>query len=142
MENTNTKNTAKEQEPKQTANAEEKTEAQKPETAGGAKYTIDYALEMIEKIMEQMKDRSYEIGSLESIEDGNSRIVAAEAIKSKEETNRKLIDFYQGIIKDLKPRHVDNSEKERFYQFVQECVGAAGPGCLIPDFEKLAKEFF
>ncbi len=140
MENTNTKNTAKEQEPKQTANAEEKAEAQEPKTAGGAKYTIDYALEMIEKIMEQMKIRSYEIGSLESIEDENSRIVAAEAIKSKEETNRKLIDFYQRIINDLEPRKADDSKMKAFYDFVVDCLKMADPEVGLPDFAALAKE--
>ena len=98
MESSNTKNTEEKKEFEQAEAIPEVTEK-----SGDSKYTVDYALGMLEKIMEQMNDRSYEIGSLEEIEDGNSRIVAAEAIKSKEETNRKLIDFYQGIIKDLKP---------------------------------------
>ena len=132
MENKNTRNT-EEQEPKKTEMAATEAVTQEPEKMSDSKFTIDYALEMIEKIVKQGDDLT---GLLSSMSED-----AAHAVLAREETNRKLIDFYQRIIDDLKkPRYADDSEKERFYQFVKECVANTGPNGSIPDFAKLARE--
>lgn len=97
------------------------------------KYTYEYALQQIEKIA---NDTSYVKEALKVIADmepsdapnggmgdaarGNA---IAEAVRSREETNRKLIEFYNKMYDDLKPNKSNNpSSKEIMQQMLIEKI--------------------
>ncbi len=109
---------------------------QEPEKTSDSKFTIDYALEMIEKIVKQGDDLT---GLLSSMSED-----AAHAVLAREETNRKLIDFYQRIIDDLKRKKVVSSEKkdvEFYLDWVAKCAQGVG-GPAHPDYVAIARELF
>ena len=93
------------------------------------KYTLSYALEMIEKIAENDKYLGETIRALEAVESkGPGDIVGAEKAKAaadivrcRETTNQKLIEFYSKMADDLKPRS-RYDEKAQFLEWVRSCI--------------------
>ncbi|MBQ8836696.1 MAG: hypothetical protein IJ002_04215 [Clostridia bacterium] len=76
-----------------------------------AKYSIGYILEQLELISKDTAYLNNVISELGKVVTGGSGDIGAsdkatalgQVVKSREETNRKLIDFYQKMYDDLKP---------------------------------------
>lgn len=114
-----------------------------------SKYNWEYALEKIEKISdntEYIKEALIKIEAIggDSI-DGTGQAKAEairEAVKSHEETNRKLIEFYRAMYDDLKPNKPNNSSKEIMQKMIVEKISNIDIGDVDdqPDFiEKLMR---
>jgi len=97
--------------------------------AASSKYTIEYALEQIEIIL---KDNKHIYEALDALKDvkseGPGDIGAqekargiADAVKYREDTNQKLIKFYEKMIDDLKPKSVVDKNRD-FLNWVQGCI--------------------
>ena len=124
----------------------ELTEA--PSTEG--KYTLEYFLEKIEKLsLEYSSEKTSEIVwhisniKNESTPCGGSgeeiAKAAASAVREREETVRKMLDFYIRMVDELKPKS-ESTDKKMFFDWVKDCIGAAGVGAGLPDFAKLWNE--
>lgn|GEM_PF-685232 len=122
-------------------------EAQPAEKPISAKYTLEYALEQLEKVREEEETFSADI--LQRISEVHSSdaeygdvgaqakgMALEELAKEHEQTTRKLIDFYLGMVNELKPKEPKTNRSE-FLDFVKECVAKAGTGAALPDFEKI-----
>ena len=106
--------------------------------AAPSKYTLDYALEQIEKIQ---KDTEYLIAvigglkSVESVKSGGAPDFGAEekakalgeVVKCRETTNQQLIKFYEKMIDDLKPKSSVDENRD-FLNWVQGCISVTEPG--------------
>lgn len=151
MENIN--NTANTQEVKEeTAIVKEAPAAEKPTSS---KYTLDYALQQLEMVREEEKaftaDILKRIGEVTTV-NGNkfagdigarSKGMALEALANQHgQTSRKLIDFYLGMVNELKPPKEPKTNRAEFLDFVKDCTAAAGPGATLPDFEKIWNTMF
>ncbi len=79
-----------------------------------SKYTLDYCLAQIEKILDSQKDGFY-TEALTQLKDlsstGPGDVAGAEkakaigdAIKCRETTHQQLLSFYQSMVEDLKPK--------------------------------------
>ena len=102
-----------------------------------SKYTLDYAIEQIEKIQ---KDTEYlfevisGLKSVESVKSGGSPDFGAEekakalgeVVKCRETTNQQLIKFYEKMVDDLKPMSVVNQNRE-LLNFIQGCIAIESP---------------
>ena len=127
------------------------------------KYTIAYAMEMIEKILEDKEHILLALKTLVALDNegtpcGGSAdkpaMAAMEIVKCRETTNQRLIEFYSKMVDDIKKETAENKKSEpmsesdrlsraEFLKFVQATtVATAGaskghnPGEL-PDFESL-----
>ena len=127
------------------------------------KYTIAYALERIERILEDKEHILLALNTLVALDNegtpcGGSAdkpaMAAMEIVKCRETTNQKLIEFYSNMVDDIKKEasekkkteplsESDRQNRAEFLKFVQDTtVATAGasmghnPGDL-PDFEKL-----
>ncbi len=141
MTNTNIENTILEN--TNTAPVEEITSA--PES----KYTLEYALEQIEKIANDKDAILGAFNTLSCMENAavcsDSKIDAmaeavSDTVKCRETTNQKLIEFYSKMVDDLKPQ-TQKDERGQFLEWVTECVRNMKPAVSAPDFEKLWKAF-
>lgn len=123
-------------------------EAPAAEKPAPTKYTLDYAFEQLEKVREEEKAFSINIlNGISEVQTSNAeygdvgaqaKACALEALaKEHEQTSRKLIDFYLGMINELKPSKEPKTNKAEFLDFVMECTAKAGPGAALPDFEKI-----
>lgn len=122
----------------------EVTEASVP----ASKYNLEYALEQIERIANDTEHITKAIDVLETvavnneptIEQGGANDKVAEAIvgavKSRETTNQKLIDFYSKMVDDLKPQK-EFDEKEMFLKYVADAEGKRRPGTGSPNYAEL-----
>lgn len=150
MENIN--NTANSQEVKEeTAIVKEAPAAEKP---ASSKYTLDYALQQLEMVREEEKAFTADIlkrisevtvNSNEFAGDigAQSKGMALEALANQHgQTSRKLIDFYLGMVNELKPPKEPKTNRAEFLDFVKDCTAAAGPGAALPDFEKIWNTMF
>lgn len=86
-----------------------------------SKFSIDYALEQIEKIASSAAYLDNMISELRQMktEDGVGDIATqakaqalADMVKSREMTNQKLLDFYMKMVDDLKPKTPDYSQEK------------------------------
>lgn len=147
MENINNKANATEVKEETAIVVKEAPAAEKP---ASTKYTLDYAFEQLEKIREEEKAFSADIlkriSEVKTV-DGNkfagdigaqSRGMALEALANQHgQTSRKLIDFYLGMVNELKPPKEPKTNRSEFLDLVKDCTVAAGPGATLPDFEKI-----
>lgn len=113
-----------------------------------SKYNLEYALEQIERIandkayLTEAFDTLYAAASNNepTIEQGGSNDKVAEAVadavKCRETTNQKLIDFYSNMVDDLKPTKALD-EKEMFLKYVTDAEGKRRPGTGSPNYAEL-----
>ena len=128
------------------------TEIKVDETTGevkevSSKYTLDYALEQLERIREESSKFAVETRQkISEIKSGGPGDVGAQTageallalVQEQEQIYRRLTDFYIGMISDLKKdASQKNAERQQFLDFVTDCVGANGTSAAIPDFEKI-----
>ena len=115
--------------------------------ASPSKYTLEYALEQIEIIR---KDNKHIYEALDALKDvksegsgdfgaGQKAINIANTVKYREDTNQKLIKFYEKMIDDLKPKSAVDENRD-FLNWVQGCISSAEPGNARPMSEYA--EFF
>lgn len=124
-------------------------------TANGAastkKYSLEYALEQIEKIANETSHVHEAISSIATMKSeatmsrgGSADEMAktvAEVIRCRETTNQKLIGFYTSMVDDLKPKkEVVETDRDKFLTWVKECVANMSPGASAPDYARLWKE--
>ena len=133
------------------------------ETVVCEKYTLAYAMDMLEKIFSDKEHILLALNTIVALDNegtpcGGSADKAAEAameiVKCRETTNQKLIEFYSKMVDDIKKDMSENKKAEplseayrksraEFLKFVQETTiataGASiGPSpAKLPDFEKL-----
>ncbi len=150
MENIN--NTANTQEVKEETAIVKEAPAAENQTS--SKYTLDYALQQLEMVREDEKAFSADIlkricevtvNSNEFAGDigAQSKGMALEALANQHgQTSRKLIDFYLGMVNELKPPKEPKTNRAEFLDFVKDCTAAAGPGAALPDFEKIWNTMF
>ena len=117
-------------------------------------YSVDYALRKLDEIQREMKEFSADMAkrienALALIPDDDDDddddddeendfspgySSAVDALKTISETTAayycKLIDFYTAM---ARPK----DEKQRFLDFVTDCIGAAELGVMTPDFAEL-----
>ncbi len=136
MTNTNIENT-------NTAPAEETASA--PES----RYTLEYALEQLEKIANDKDAILGAFNTLSCMESGTCPTggsadamakAVSDTVQCRETTNQKLIEFYSKMVDDLKPQ-TQKDERGQFLEWVTECVRNMKPAVSAPDFEKLWKAF-
>ncbi len=145
MENINNKANLQEVKKETAIVVNEAPAAEKPTSA---KYTLDYAFEQLEKIREE--EKAFSINILNGISEvqtsdaeygdvgAQAKGMALEALaKEHGITTRKLMDFYLGIINELKPSKEPKTTKSEFLDFVKECTAKAGPGAALPVFENI-----
>ena len=130
------------------AEVEKLTQAdpEKSTTADSGKYTIEYALEQLENVRKEASAFAVEmrqkIGEVKSNGPGDVGAAAAgEAlnalVQEQEQIFRRMIDFYIGMISDLKKDASQKySERQQFLDFVTACVGANNTD-VLPDFDKI-----
>lgn len=145
MENINNKANTQEVKEEAAIIVKETPAAEKP---ASSKYTLDYALEQLEKIREEEKVFSEDIlkriceVKTSDAEYGDigaqSKGMALQALAEEHgQTSRKLIDFYHGMVNELKPPKEPKTNRSEFLDLVKDCTAAAGPGATLPDFEKI-----
>lgn len=127
-------------------------EAPAAEKSASSKYTLDYALEQLEKVREEEKAFAAEIlkriSEVQTGVDGGdigaqSKGMALEALANQHgQTSRKLIDFYLEMVNELKPPKEPKTNRTEFLDFVKDCTASAGPGGVLPDFEKIWNTMF
>ena len=120
--------------------------------ANESKYTLEYFLEQIEKITAEYSSQRSEnfIGSITCIHSeatpcGGSgdeiARAAAEAVRYREQTVQKMLDFYFRMVDELRPKaECPIDEKTQFLNWVRDCTAAAGPGVSTPDYARLWNE--
>ena len=126
-----------------------------PETeavANESKYKLEYFLEQIEKITAVYSGNTteYIIGAIASIQSEGTPAggsgdeiarAAAEAVRYREQTVQKTLDFYFRMVDELKPKaECPIDEKTQFLNWVRDCTAAAGPGVATPDYARLWNE--
>ena len=117
-----------------------------PETEATAsgKYTLEYFLEQIERISEDYSGTTgYIVDKITRI--GGSGVgvaqAAADAVRYRETTVQKTLEFYFRMVDELKPKTIAPvDEKTQFLNWVRDCTAAAGPGVGVPDYAKLWNE--
>ena len=121
------------------------------EASANAKFTLEYFLERIEKISDAYSGGTeYIVNSIASVDNvstpcgGSGEEVAkaaADAVRYRETTVQKTLDFYFRMVDDLKPKTTTPAdEKTQFLNWVRDCTAAAGPGVATPDYAKLWNE--
>ena len=115
------------------------------------KYTYEYALRQIEIITNQIDHIHLAISELGRLENegtpcgGSAKSVAegiADVVKCRETTAQRLIDFYEKMYFDLKPRtQTHQADRAEFMNWVRDCIAASEPGIDLPDFAKLWNSF-
>lgn len=119
-----------------------------------SKYNLEYFLEQIEKLTAGYTGGTeYIVGAIgripsESTPCGGSgeevAKAAAEAVRYRETTVQKTLDFYFRMVDELKPKTENSgsisSEKVQFLDWVATCVQNARPGVETPDYAKLWNE--
>ena len=109
------------------------------------KYTLDYALEQLEKVRNDSlrfaEETREKIGSIRSGGPGDVGAQAAgeamaELIREQGALYQKLTDFYIGMISDLKKKTsgAEPVDRKQFLDFVMNCAGSCGD---LPDFKEI-----
>lgn len=114
---------------------------------GSTKYTIDYALEQLEKIREESERFAVETREkISEIKSAGPGDIGAEAagramsvlVEQHSQMNNKLINFYIGMIPDPdKEASRKNAERKQFLDFVQGCCKNCDERLGYPDFEEI-----
>jgi hypothetical protein len=117
------------------------------------KYTLAYAMDMIERIALDKEHILMSLQTIIALENegtpcGGSADKSAEAamqiVKCRETTNQKLIEFYANVVEDLKPRQTAQEAELRreFLDFVKEVTATADHRSGLPDFEGIWKTVY
>ena len=100
------------------------------EAKASGRYTLDYALEQLEKLAADDGCIAEAVKAIKAIEPAkgpgdiagaNKAESIAKVIQCRETTNQKLIDFYTGMVNDLRPR-TEEDKQEKFLAWVKECI--------------------
>jgi len=117
-----------------------------------SKYNLEYFLEQIEKLTSEYNAKSMDliVGAIACIQSEGTPCggsgdevakAAADAVRYRETTVQKTLDFYFRMVDELKPKTVTPiDEKTQFLNWVRDCTAAAGPGVATPDYAKLWNE--
>lgn len=104
-------------------------------------YTIEYALEQLEKVREdsarfaqEMQERVNAI--CERSETAGGIDVLGGLLEKQDALYNKLIDFYTGMISDLKrdTAKAPAVDPEKYLEFIMNCAGQVG---TLPDFKEI-----
>jgi len=121
------------------------------ESAQTDKYSLEYALEQIEKIANETSHVHEAISSIASMKseatisrggaaDEMAKAVA-DVVRCRETTNQQLLAFYRGMVDELKPRKdTVETDRDKFLAWVKECAANVNPGAEAPDYARLWKE--
>ena len=121
-------------------------------TANECSYTLEYFLKQIEKINAEYTAKSMDLtlNAITGIESEGTPCggsgdevakAAADAVRYREQTVQKTLDFYFRMVDDLKPKTcAPVDEKTKFLNWVRDCTAAAVPGAAAPDYVKLWNE--
>lgn len=114
-----------------------------------SKYTLNYALEQLEKVRcESAKFAVETREKISEIKSGGPEDIGAAAAgdalrtlaQEQEQIFRRMIDFYIGMISDLKKdASQKNSERQQFLDFVTNCSEACDCAIDLADYEKIWK---
>ena len=93
------------------------------------RYTLAYAMEMIEKIAvndQYLIETIHALGEVESKGPGDivgaeKAKAASEIVRCRETTNQKLIEFYSKMVNDLRPRR-ESDDRAQFLDWVRSCT--------------------
>ena len=112
-----------------------------------AAYTIEYALEQLEKVREdsarfaqEMQERINAICERSETASGfNTQCgidVLGGLLEKQDALYNKLIDFYTGMISDLKrdTAKAPSVDPEKYLEFIMNCAGSCGE---LPDFKEI-----
>ena len=110
-------------------------ETEIPSETAATKYTLEYALELIELISKDNKHIYEALDVLKGLKSTGPGDVGTEeqskaianVVKCRETTNQQLIAFYEKIVEDLKPKNVID-ENQKFLDWVRTCIEAEGVG--------------
>ena len=115
-----------------------------------SKYTLDYALEQLEKV--RCESAKFAVETREKISEiktgGPEDIGAAAAgealralVQEQEKIYNRMIDFYIKIISDLSPTLSSRvrDERQQFLDFVRDCTVACDSAIDLADYEKIWK---
>lgn len=121
------------------------------ENTAAEAYTYEYALKQIELLTRQVDHIHLAISELGHLENegtpcgGSAKSVAegiADVVRCRETTAQRLIDFYEKMYFDLKPRtQTHQADRAEFMNWVRDCIAASEPGIDLPDFAKLWNSF-
>lgn len=120
-----------------------------PEKKGTADpvYSLEYALEMLEKLAKDTSHIHEALAAVASMEseptiEGSSADemakAAAEIVRCREATNQKLIAFYEKMAEDCRPQS-ETRKRAEFLGWVRDCIGAADHRVGLPDFAEMAE---
>ena len=113
------------------------------------KYTIAYALERLDKVREDSMQFSAKIADglfyLKSEGAGDVGTAAVgnafmQLIEDQQATYQKLIDFYSGMIAELRAEQKKAATKDptqQFLDFVAECAPKVAPGSFQPNYAEI-----
>ncbi|MBQ0092331.1 MAG: hypothetical protein KBS45_03265 [Clostridiales bacterium] len=113
------------------------------------KYTIAYALEQLDKVrMDSMQfsakiaDGLFYLKSEGAGDVGTAAVGNAfmELIEDQQATYQKLIDFYSGMIAELRAEQKKSAAKDptqQFLDFVAECDPKVAPGSFQPNYAEI-----
>ena len=119
-----------------------------------SRYTLEYFLEQIEKLTSRYAGGTeYIVGAIGRIPNEGTPCggageevakAAADAVRYRETTVQKTLDFYFRMVDELKPKtensNSTSSDKAQFLDWVATCVQNARPGVETPDYAKLWNE--
>jgi len=122
-------------------NLEEKMDKQNIENAT---YSIEYALGQLEQIRIESKafnekicemiDKNKSTGPGDIGTQGNGQALEA-LVREHEATTQKLIDFYQNMVKELKP--ISDNKREMLEKFLDFVVDSSGASGTVPDYNEI-----
>ena len=115
-----------------------------------SKYTLEYFLEQIEKLSVDYNAKATDdiVRTISGIPSTGTPCggsgdeiakAAADAVRERETTVRKMLDFYIRMVDELKPK-TDSTDKKMFLDWVKELTEAARPGVEIPEYARLWNE--
>ena len=121
-----------------------------PASGGSStRYTLDYALEQLEKVRNESSLFAAQTAEkIMEIQSGGRGDLGAQSkglalkglVEEQGEVYRQLVGFYIEMISDLKKETPQaNSQRQQFLEFVTDSVSVNGPGGPLPDFERIWK---
>ncbi len=113
------------------------------------RYTLDYALEQLEKVRNESSLFAAQTAEkIMEIQSGGRGDLGAQSkglalkglVEEQGEVYRQLVGFYIEMISDLKKETPQaNSQRQQFLEFVTDSVSVNGPGGPLSDFERIWK---
>ena len=115
-----------------------------------SKYTLEYFLEQIEKLSVDYNAQATDdiVRTISGIPSTGTPCggsgdeiakAAADAVRERETTVRKMLDFYIRMVDELKPK-TDSTDKKMFLDWVKDLTAAAKAGVEMPDYARLWNE--